>query len=104
MKFSNFMNDLFSKMEQKPQMRPVHFGRPRNVGQGGQVARHPGVVVARNVRQHVTKEGKACSNVVKFEKGPNRPMATMIHRAVPVEVFKDRKQAVARKAIGRYVW
>jgi len=102
MKFSEFMGNLFNQVAPVPKRMPLKTGRPWNVGQDGRVYRHPGVVVARNIRQHVTKEGKPCFQAVKGGKRP--PIATMVHRAVPVEVFNARKSAIKRKAMGRYVW
>ncbi len=102
MKFKDFMSDLFSKASNTPQFRPLPSGRPRNVGHNGSIARHPGVIVASHYKRHVTKEGKACSQNVKGNKRP--PIPTMLHRAVPVSVFKAKKNAIARKAMGRYVW
>lgn len=102
MKFADFMADLFSGLDQTPKFRPLAVGRPRNVSHTGQVARHPGVVIARAYRQHITKEGKLCFQAVKG--GKRRPIPTMVDRAVSVEVFKARKNAIKRKAMGRYVW
>lgn len=96
------MSDLFGQINPAPKVIPIKRGRPNNVGQDGRVFRHPGIVVARNIRQHVTKEGKPCFQAVKGGKRP--PIATMVHRAVPVEVFNARKSAIKRKAMGRYVW
>lgn len=100
MKFQEFINDLFNKGKKPP--KPLFKGRPPNVLPNGRVLRHPGIVVAPAYRQHATKEGKLCFQAVKGGKRP--PIPTMLHRAVPVEVFKARKNALARKAMGRYVW
>lgn len=98
MKFSEFLRDLFDTGK-KAQPRPLFKGRPPNVGPNGRVFKHPGVVIAPAYRQHTTKEGKPC-----FQKVDGRTVPTMLHRAVPLSVFKARKNAIARKAMGRYVW
>jgi len=103
MKFSEFMGNLFNQVAPVPKRMPLKTGRPWNVGQDGRVYRHPGVVVSPHYRQHVSgKTGKPCFQAVKGGKRP--PVPTMVHRAVPLSVFKAKKNAIARKAMGRYVW